>query len=164
MKLRYLLDLASLDDTRAFGEHLGALAAPGDIITLAGSLGAGKTTLTQAIGKGLEVPDPFYITSPSFGLLHEYPGRIPLYHMDLYRLSSEEEIEELGFEDYLYGNGLSVIEWPERLGTLLPGDRLEIELNFAGETARQARLSVYGSRWHDRIAASEKISRWRRQA
>jgi tRNA threonylcarbamoyladenosine biosynthesis protein TsaE len=164
MKLRYLLDLASLDDTRAFGEHLGALAAPGDIITLAGSLGAGKTTLTQAIGKGLEVPDPFYITSPSFGLLHEYPGRIPLYHMDLYRLSSEEEIEELGFEDYLYGNGLSVIEWPERLGTLLPGDRLEIELNFAGETARTAVLTAFGEKWLAKITNSAELRRWRRQA
>ena len=160
MKLRYLLDLASLDDTRAFGEHLGALAAPGDIITLAGSLGAGKTTLTQAIGKGLEVPDPFYITSPSFGLLHEYPGRIPLYHMDLYRLSSEEEIEELGFEDYLYGNGLSVIEWPERLGTLLPGDRLEIELTFAGETARTAVLAPFGEKWLAKIANSAELRRW----
>ena len=143
--------LASLAETTDFGRLLGREARPGDIITLGGNLGAGKTTLTQAIGQGLNVPDNCYITSPTFSLLHEYPGRIPLYHMDLYRLSSEEEIEELGFEDYLYGEGLCVIEWPERLGTLMPEERLHIELRFTEETARQAELIAYGENWRQRI-------------
>ena len=143
--------LASLAETMAFGRVLGQEARPGDIITLAGNLGAGKTTLTQAIGQGLLVPEDCYITSPSFSLLHEYPGRMPLYHMDLYRLADEEEIEVLGFEDYLYGEGLCVIEWPERLGTLMPEERLHIDLRFTGETARRAELTGYGANWQTRI-------------
>lgn len=155
--------LPSLEETCAFGMAIGALAAPGDIMTLTGTLGAGKTTLTQAIGRGLEVPDSFYITSPTFSLLHEYPGRIPLYHMDLYRLGGEEEIEELGFEEYLYGPGLTVIEWPERLGSLMPAERLAIELRFAGETARNAVLSAFGAKWLAKIAQAAEFRRWVRE-
>ena len=145
------ITLASLAETIAFGQRLGREARPGDIITLGGNLGAGKTTLTQSIGQGLSVPEDCYITSPTFSLLHEYPGRLPLYHMDLYRLAGEEEIEELGFEDYLYGDGICVIEWPERLGTLMPEERLHIELCFLDETARTAKLSGYGDNWQQRI-------------
>lgn len=143
--------LASLAETITFGRLLGQEARPGDIITLGGNLGAGKTTLTQAIGQGLMVPENCYITSPTFSLLHEYPGRLPLYHMDLYRLADEEEIEVLGFEDYLYGDGLCVIEWPERLGSLMPEERLHIELCFTDETARRAELTGYGDNWQQRI-------------
>lgn len=130
--------------TEAFGIKLGELAAPGDIITLTGDLGAGKTTLTQFIGKGLLAPDSCYITSPTFSLMHEYPGRIPLYHFDLYRLS-EEEIMDLGFEDYLYGNGLSVIEWSERFGALMPENRLHIALQYWGDQGRKAHITGYGN-------------------
>jgi len=132
-----IIELATLKDTEAFGRSLGRSARPGDIITLDGDLGAGKTTLTQFIGQGLEVPTSCYITSPTFSLLHEYPGRMPLYHFDLYRIS-EEEIIELGFEDYFYGAGLSVIEWPDRLGELMPENRMAIHLKFSGENSRQA--------------------------
>jgi len=131
-----IIDLATLKDTESFGRSLGRAARPGDIITLDGDLGAGKTTLTQFIGRGLLVPASCYITSPTFSLLHEYPGRIPMYHFDLYRIS-EEEIIELGFEDYFYGDGLSVIEWPERLGELMPENRMAIHLKFSGENSRQ---------------------------
>jgi len=147
----HTLALTSLAETIAFGQRIGREARPGDIITLAGNLGAGKTTLTQAIGQGLLVPEHCYITSPTFSLLHEYPGRIPLYHMDLYRLADEEEIEVLGFEDFLYGDGLCVIEWPERLGSLMPAERLHLDLRFAGETARRAELTGYGDDWQARI-------------
>nr|MBF0223745.1 tRNA (adenosine(37)-N6)-threonylcarbamoyltransferase complex ATPase subunit type 1 TsaE [Desulfobulbaceae bacterium] len=138
------LSLENLDQTNLFGLHLAELARPGDIYTLTGTLGAGKTTLTQFIGRGLGVPENCYITSPTFSLIHEYQGRIPLFHMDLYRLASEE-IFELGFEEYLYGEGLTIIEWPDRLGELMPEDRLEIVLDFASETARTARLTPHGS-------------------
>ncbi len=142
------ITLTTLQETINLGQHLGQKADKGDVITLEGDLGAGKTTLTQAIGMGLEVPSDFYITSPTFTLLQEYPGRIPLYHMDLYRLGSEEEIEELGLDEYLYGssNGLAVIEWPERLGNLMPENRLHIQLDFAKEadTARTATCTAFG--------------------
>ena len=138
------LKLPSLAATISFGVQLGRNALPGDIFTLSGDLGAGKTTLTQAIGQGLEVPAQYYITSPTFTLLHEYPGRIPLYHMDLYRLGSVEEIEELGFEDYLYGDGLTVVEWPDRLEELLPHSRLDIQLSHVNEEERLALLTAHG--------------------
>lgn len=147
------ITLTTLAQTVAFGNRLGETAHAGDIITLGGSLGAGKTTLTQAIGQGLAVPPDCYITSPTFSLLHEYPGRLPLYHMDLYRLAGEEEIEDLGFEDYLYGNGLCVIEWPERLGELMPPDRLHIELSLVTETARRATLTTHGNGWQGGMKA-----------
>lgn len=139
--------LNNLKETARLGQRLGELAEAGDIITLAGDLGAGKTTLTQSIGQGLQVPPSCYITSPTFSLLHEYPGRLPLYHMDLYRLSGQEIID-LGFEDYLYGEGLSVVEWPDRLDEIMPRDRLQIELELTSETTRTAHLT-----WHGRMQA-----------
>ena len=147
------IELPCLADTERLGRLLGRIAEPGDVIILTGSLGAGKTTITQFIGAGLEVPADCYITSPTFSLMHEYQGRLVLYHMDLYRLSSEEEIEDLGFLEYIYGDGLTVIEWPDRLGSLLPEEYLEVKLDpQEDENARAARLVVIGSQWQDRQA------------
>jgi tRNA threonylcarbamoyladenosine biosynthesis protein TsaE len=137
--------LDSLEATALLGRRLGGMAQPGDIITLEGDLGAGKTTLTQSIGQGLGVPADCYITSPTFSLLHEYPGRLTLYHMDLYRLGVDEIID-LGFEEYLYGEGLTVVEWPDRLEGIMPPDRLRIELELSSETTRTAHLT-----WHGRM-------------
>ena len=149
----FSLDLPDLSATAALGEFLGRIARPGDVITLTGELGAGKTALAQTIGRGLSVPASCYITSPTFSLLHEHPGRLPRYHMDLYRLSDETEIEELGFLEYLYGKGLSVIEWPERLGGLTPEVRLAIRLIRLDETGRRAEISAWGGDWQERIEA-----------
>lgn len=146
------IELRSLAETERFGRLLGEIAIPGDVIILQGSLGAGKTTLTQFIGTGLAVPAATYITSPTFSLMHEYPGRLAMYHMDLYRLSSEEEVEELGFLEYIYGDGLTVIEWPERLGELLPDEHLEITLAIGGEDCRSAKISAHGQNWQQRMA------------
>lgn len=145
------IELPDLAATRRLGLRLGELAAPGDIITLVGDLGAGKTTLTQAIGEGLAVPADHDITSPTFSLLHEYPGRLPLYHMDFYRLQGEDEVVELGVEEYLESTGLCVIEWPDRLGTLLPAERLQLELVHSGPASRLALLTPFGTLWHDRL-------------
>ena len=134
------------------GKVLGEIVEPGDVITLAGPLGAGKTTLTQAIARGLGVDPRIYVTSPTFSLLHEYQGRIPLYHMDLYRLAGEDEIESLGFPEYLYGSGLTVIEWPDRLGSLMPPERLHVELAMSGETSRSANLTAHGNLWQKKLA------------
>ncbi|MBI4791818.1 MAG: tRNA (adenosine(37)-N6)-threonylcarbamoyltransferase complex ATPase subunit type 1 TsaE [Deltaproteobacteria bacterium] len=144
MQSSVTIPLPSLAETMRLGRHLGQAARPGDIFTLSGDLGAGKTTLTQAIGQGLEVPADCYITSPTFSLLHEYHGRLPIFHMDLYRLGSSAEIHELGFEEYLYGNGLTIIEWPDRLQELMPHSRLDIRLTLVDETARLAILTAYG--------------------
>ncbi len=119
----------SLDETRAFGECLGGQLRAGDIIALTGELGSGKTSLTQGIGWGLGIPRGVYVNSPSFVLIREYrEGRLPLYHMDLFRLEGEEALLQLGYEEYLYGDGVTVIEWAERLGRLFPGECLRIQL------------------------------------
>lgn len=145
------LELASPEQTAAFGKVLGETVSAGDVITLEGPLGAGKTALTKAIALGLGVDPNIYVTSPTFSLLHEYLGRIPLYHMDLYRLGREEEIESLGFQEYFYGNGLTVIEWPERLGSLTPAERLQIELIITGENSRTAHLHAHGIQWQKKL-------------
>lgn len=137
--------------TMRLGRRLGELAEPGDIITLTGDLGAGKTTLTQAIGIGLQVPPDHYITSPTFSLLHEYPGRLPLFHLDLYRLAGEDDLAELGFEEYLYDRGLTVLEWPDRLGSLMPESRLNIALTLLSPTQRIAELTPFGHEWTARL-------------
>ena len=134
------IPLTSLTQTEAFG------AQTGDIFLLRGDLGAGKTTLTQSIGVGLKVPPSCYITSPTFSLLHEYPGRLNLYHFDLYRLEDEDEIAELGFEEIFYGDGISIVEWPDRLGSFTPPDRFEITLTIIGSDSRLATISAFGSK------------------
>ena len=146
------LKLSTLQSTENLGAALARVAEPGDIITLAGTLGAGKTALTQAIGRGLGLDPTIYITSPTFGLLHEYKARIPLYHFDFYRLGSEEEIDALGFHEYFYGRGLTVIEWPERLGSLMPAERLHIELVISGDNSRNAHLYAHGEIWQKKVA------------
>ena len=146
------IELPTLQSTENLGSILGKVAEPGNIITLAGTLGAGKTALTQAIGRGLGVDPNIFITSPTFGLLHEYKARIPLYHFDFYRLGSEEEIDSLGFSEYFYGQGLTVIEWPERLGSLMPENRLHIELVISGEDSREAHLYAHGEIWQKKVA------------
>ena len=119
------------EETRAIGAALGRTAQPGDVLWLHGELGAGKTEMTKGIAAGLDCAD--YVSSPSFALIHEYQGgRLPLYHIDLYRLEGDAAID-LGLEDYLEGEGLTVIEWGERLPRGFFPDGLDIELTFADE-------------------------------
>ncbi len=143
-----------LSDVRAtsrFGKKLGAMAQNGDVILLHGDLGAGKTTLTQAIAIGLEVPEEQYVSSPSFALMHEYQGRLSLYHLDCYRLHDENDIEEAGLLDYIGASGLTVIEWPDRLGHCIPAERLDITLLNSGETERHCTVQAHGSSWQGRV-------------
>ena len=140
------LDLAAMN---RLGRYLGREARPGDVLLLAGDLGAGKTTLTRAIAAGLEVPPEVPVTSPTFALLHEYPGRLPLYHIDLYRLDSEEEIEDLGLADAIYGEGVAVVEWPDRLGTLTPTEHLSLTIVLDSADRRTVEVVGRGQRWQD---------------
>jgi tRNA threonylcarbamoyladenosine biosynthesis protein TsaE len=144
--------LPDLAATAALGRALGRLARNGDVILLHGGLGAGKTTLTQAVAVGLEVPPDQYVSSPSFALLHEYQGRLPLFHLDCYRLAGEEDVEGAGLLDYIGSSGLTVIEWPDRLGSLCPPQRLDITLEAAGETERRCLLEPQGAEWQERMA------------
>lgn len=134
------VQLQDLGDTEKLGTILGSLAEPGDVICLEGDLGAGKTTLSQAIARGLEVPDNCYVTSPSFAILHEYEGRIPMYHMDFYRLQDGGEVEDLGFEEYFYLDGLTVIEWSSRTADILPDERMTLDIKINENFSRTVAL------------------------
>ena len=144
--------LSDLLQTAEFGRQLGNLAQPGDVICLNGDLGAGKTALTQKIAEGLDVPATSYVTSPSFAILQEYPGRIPLYHMDFYRLGDESEIADLGFEEYFYLSGLTVIEWSERGERFVPDHRLSVSLTIQPDLSRVAVLDFGTGTWKSRLA------------
>ncbi len=128
--------LNTLTELAAFGRRLGQLAQPADIICLDGDLGAGKTTLTQAIAQGLSVPAAECVSSPSFALLHEYQGRLPLYHMDFYRLTDRADIEDAGLDEYFFRAGVTVLEWCERAGDLIPATRLKITITIGAEGSR----------------------------
>ena len=113
------LILKNEDETRAFGLELGASLRKGDIVALIGDLGTGKTALTKYIAEGLEIRET--ITSPTFTIVQEYrQGRLPLYHVDVYRIGDPEEMYELGYEEYFYGDGVCVIEWADLIEELLP--------------------------------------------
>ena len=142
--------LKNLTDTERLGRCLGELAEPGDVLCLDGDLGAGKTTLTRAIAKGLDVQDA-YVSSPSFSLFNEYGGRIPLYHFDFYRLSDAEEIEMLGLDEFFYLSGLAVIEWSMRAEEILPEESLKMFLQVTGEESRTVTVRYPVQRWHTRI-------------
>ncbi len=143
--------LNSLHDTQQFGIQLGSVASPGDVICLDGELGAGKTTLTQAIAKGLDVPSSCYVTSPSFSILHEYPGRIPLYHMDFYRLNDSSDIEDLGIEEYFYLPGLTVIEWSKKAKEVLPFERLDLFLRIEKDDKHSISCTYWTENWKERL-------------
>ena len=126
------------------GAKLGKLVKAGQIIALLGDLCAGKTRPAQGFGAGLGVPADEVINSPTFTLINEYQGRLPFYHVDLYRLSKAVEAETLGLDDYFYGEGVTLIEWANRLGNSLPPERLEIELHHLSETKRRITIRACG--------------------
>lgn len=133
----------SSEDTFRVGAIIGARADKGDIIALIGDLGTGKTRLTQGIAAGLEVPAVYPITSPTFTLINEYPGRFVLYHFDIYRLEGSKDLEDMGYEDYFYGDGVVVIEWAERIRDILPEGVLFINFTYIDEHNRE--LVIAGS-------------------
>lgn len=140
----------SIDQTRQAGISLAALLQPGDIILLEGNLGAGKTTFTKGIAEGLGVQG--YVNSPTFTLVNEYRGRLPVYHLDCYRLESGQEALDFGLEEYLYGDGLTIIEWPERIREVLPQEYLLVRLEYLEETARSLRFEPCGERYERLVA------------
>ncbi len=122
------------EETFSIGEKIGSLLKPSQVIALVGGLGAGKTTLTKGIGKALGVTEE--ITSPTYTIISEYEGEIPLYHIDTYRLSGADDAEALGIEEYLNGDGVCVIEWSERIRSLIPEDAIQIELRLETNNRR----------------------------
>ena len=136
MTLRF--KTASVEETIALGEKIGAQLVAGDIIAMEGTLGAGKTTITKGIAKALGVDDT--ITSPTFCLVSEYSGRLPLFHIDAYRLDSAEDFQGLGAEDMLYGDGVSIIEWSEKVRSELPRKTITLRLEPLSDGGREITL------------------------
>ena len=117
----------SPEETLALGETLGRAAKPGEVYVLIGDLGVGKTVFTQGIARGLDIAEP--ISSPTFTIVQVYEeGRMPFYHFDVYRIGDVEEMEEIGYEDYFYGEGLSLVEWGDLIREILPERRKEITI------------------------------------
>jgi tRNA threonylcarbamoyladenosine biosynthesis protein TsaE len=147
------IDLPDLAATEAFGRRLGSLLFPGAVVALIGPLGAGKTHLARAVAAGLGVPDPRVVTSPTFVLIQEYAGRLPVYHFDAYRLRGESDLSELGVHEYFEGDGVCLVEWADRAAGALPAKQLRVELAVVGETARRATLLGVGERYEALVRA-----------
>ena len=120
----------SPDETQALGEKLGKTLKQGDVIALIGNLGTGKTCLTQGIARGVGIAPDEIVSSPSYILINEYKGTVPIYHIDLYRLENSEEIAELGLSEYVEGDGICVIEWAERMADALPDTCIKIHITL----------------------------------
>jgi tRNA threonylcarbamoyladenosine biosynthesis protein TsaE len=138
----WIVDTEGEEETEALGERLASRLEPGDILALYGELGAGKTCLVRGIARGLGI-DEGSVASPSFTLINEYPGRVPLVHLDGYRLDSAEAFEELGLEDYFEGEGVLVIEWAEKVPDL-PEERIDIAIQWVDENRRHFRIRAQG--------------------
>jgi len=131
----------SIEDTIQIGERLAKKLKKGDCVALVGDLGAGKTVFTKGIAKGLSVKNARYVNSPTFVIIKEYKGRLPLYHFDLYRLNSSSLIDAENFEEYFYGDGVTVIEWADKIRKLLPKKYIEASLKVIGEDSREIKIS-----------------------
>jgi tRNA threonylcarbamoyladenosine biosynthesis protein TsaE len=152
------LTLSSPAETESFGHAIGRLLRGGEVLALIGELGVGKTALVRGIVGGLGVPATS-VTSPTFMIVHEYQGRLPVIHIDLYRLQRLEETESIGLSDYFTDDVAVAIEWADRFPQLLPEDRLEVRLVHRTRTTRRARLEARGSRSRSLLAQLKNI--WR---
>ncbi|MED1863859.1 tRNA (adenosine(37)-N6)-threonylcarbamoyltransferase complex ATPase subunit type 1 TsaE [Fictibacillus nanhaiensis] len=143
----YQYETKSAEETMSFAEKLGSILQKGDVLTLAGDLGAGKTTFTKGLAKGLGITRT--VNSPTFTIIKEYSGRLPLYHMDVYRL--EDSDEDLGFDEYFSGEGVCVVEWAVFIEDYLPEERLELVISHKGDDEREIQLKPIGSRYEERV-------------
>jgi len=134
--------LRSEQEVEAYGIRLGREARPGQVIALTGDLGAGKTTLTKAIARGLGISET--VTSPTFTIVKEYrSGRLPLFHFDVYRIGDVEEMYELGYEEYFFGDGVCVIEWADLIEELIPEDALKISIAYGQDEEERIYTCTY---------------------
>ena len=145
------INVSDLAGTEAFGRRLADHLFTGAVVALIGPLGAGKTHLVRAIALGLGVPNSRVVTSPTFVLIQEYAGRLPIYHFDAYRLRNSGEFVDLGAHEYFEGRGVCLVEWADRVEDVLPQEHLRITLQIIGETARRIILEGRGSRYLDLV-------------
>jgi tRNA threonylcarbamoyladenosine biosynthesis protein TsaE len=149
----------SAAETQRLGERLGALLRGGDVVLLSGALGAGKTCFVQGLARGLAVPPAVAVTSPTFVLAAEYPGRVWLRHADFYRVESYARLLDAGFDDLAAPDGVLVVEWPERFPEALPAERLELRIEPGAESeAREIHVAARGARAQELLKELE--GRW----
>ena len=146
-----IIETKSAKETIELGNRIGKLLQAGDVIALIGKLGNGKTTLTQGLARGLGIKKRNYVTSPSFTLVKEYKGRLPIYHIDLYRIDNLQEVYDLGYEEYFYGEGVTIIEWAEKIRRLLPEEVLIINLETVDENGRRIEFVPKGRHYRNII-------------
>ena len=140
--------LNNVEETMALGEKIGSLVRAGDIICIDGELGSGKTHLTKGLAMGLSINE--YITSPTFTIVNEYDGRLKLYHFDVYRVNDPDEIENIGFDEYIFGQGVSIIEWSNLIEDLIPYEHIQINIYKApekGDNYRKINIEYFGDRY-----------------
>jgi tRNA threonylcarbamoyladenosine biosynthesis protein TsaE len=145
----------SVNNTLAIGRAISRNLQLGDIICLFGQLGSGKTVLTKGIAQGLRIKKE-KIISPTFVLIREYKAKFPFYHLDLYRLKEPRDILNLGYEEYLYNEGITVIEWADRLKYLLPREYLKVELFIKSNSQRLIEFSAFGKRYEELLGSLKK--------
>ncbi len=146
---------ASVKETIAAGKRFGSLLSSGDVLCLTGELGAGKTCFVKGIADGLGIRGRG-ITSPTFIIINEYRGRIPLFHIDLYRTGVIEDIREIGMEEIVYGNGVTVIEWAERIKDKLPDERMDITFKWVDENTRTIEIRAVGRHHREILEGLER--------
>lgn len=142
------IETHSFEETVNVGKKLGSILKPGDVICLTGDLGTGKTALTNGIAKEMGIMS--YITSPTFTLVNEYQGRYPLYHFDVYRIANADEMFEIGFEEYLNGEGITIIEWGELISDILPDEIIKVTISKnleKGLDVREISIKFCGPRY-----------------
>lgn len=141
----------SLTETQSLGEKIGRKLDSKFMIGLSGELGSGKTSFVQGLARGLDVLENYYITSPTYSIIHEYPGRIPLFHIDLYRIREKDEIYETGLYEILDRFGIFAIEWPDLLVNDLPADYTAIHFDIKDDDVRKISITAHGERAEDLI-------------
>ena len=145
----------NLDETKQIGKIIGMCLDKGDVLCLDGDLGVGKTSLTQFIAREFGVDE--YITSPTFTIIKEYEGRLPFYHMDVYRLDSADDMYDLGYEEYIYSEGVTVIEWSEKVKEILPEERINIYIKRVDDDKRTLHIEGTGKTFDKLIRELNKI-------
>lgn len=151
MSGKAVFQIESASETIRLGKKIGGLLHPGDVVALAGELGAGKTQFIKGLAAGVGVGNPTYVSSPSFTLINEYPGKVPFYHIDLFRLENQKEAEGLGLEDYLDGGGITAIEWADKIPDLLPKEMLSIHIVYTGKNTRSIEIIGKGKRYEELV-------------
>lgn len=147
-------------ETECLGKYLGALLQPGSFLALQGDLGGGKTCLTRGVVAAIAPQSAHLVSSPTYAIMNSYPGDMPVYHFDFYRLAGDDDIVELGFEEFFYGDGICVAEWSERLVEMLPDDTLTLHFNYAGDDQRVITITGSGEKAESVL---EQLAVWLQQ-